>query len=224
MRNIHRLFFSFILGSLPFTPLQAKETSTFFWDASKEIAIAKSAAPENISANATVWVLTKAGYKKAIEGSNGFNCLVMRKWSAIFDVQKDLFEWDDLVAPVCFDPVSSKGQMIEQFRRHKLGLAGKSHDEIKTAIYTEYAEGKIPTPDAVSFSFMYSAAQKLSPQIMHGHPHVMVYAPNYTNDMLGGATPMSGDPIVFEAPGTFRATVAIPVNGRSQHIEPVISE
>lgn len=217
---MHRKILAYASTVCALTTAYAKEPDSFFWDEDKEISIARSAAPEAISDNASIWVLTPKGYRKVIEGDNQFNCLVMRKWSAIFDIQKDLFTWDDLVAPICFDPVSSKGQMIEQFRRHELGLAGKSHDEIKAAIYTDYVEGKILTPATVSFSYMYSSAQKLSPQAQHWHPHIMVYAPFYTNGMLGGFSPTSGDPIVFEAPGTFRATVAIPVNGRETHIQP----
>src|SRR5882724_12591108 len=47
-----------------------------------EIALARSAAPENVSAHATVKVLTAAGYKVAAQGDNGFVCIVMRGFSA----------------------------------------------------------------------------------------------------------------------------------------------
>lgn len=67
---------------------------------------------------------------------------------------------------------------------------------------------------------MYSAAQKLGPTVGAWHPHVMVYAPGYTNEMLGGASVASGDPVLAEAPGTARAIIAIPVDGRAGHIQP----
>lgn len=202
------------------TPSNAEEADSFFWDESNEIAIARSAAPEQVSLNATIWVLKQDGFVIAVEGSNDFNCLVMRKWSALFDVQEELFDWDALVAPICFDPQSSKGPMAEQFMRHKLGLSGATHDEIKAAVYFAYADGDIPLPVSGSFSYMFSSAQNLSPNAGHWHPHVMVYTQNYKNEMLGGFTPASGNPIVFEAPGTFRAVVAIPVDGRNSHIDP----
>ncbi len=47
-----------------------------------ETALARSAAPENVSAHATVKVLTAAGYKVAAQGDNGFVCIVMRGWGA----------------------------------------------------------------------------------------------------------------------------------------------
>src|SRR5215467_5217007 len=47
-----------------------------------EIALAKSAAPANISGRATIKVLTDSGYQVASEGDNGFVCMVMRGWVA----------------------------------------------------------------------------------------------------------------------------------------------
>src|SRR3954467_3103821 len=42
----------------------------------KQIELAESAAPKEVSSKATIYVLTKNGYEKAREGSNGFTCLV----------------------------------------------------------------------------------------------------------------------------------------------------
>src|SRR5262249_41710706 len=47
-----------------------------------EIALAKSAAPANISDHATVKVLTASGYEVVHQGNNGFVCMVMRGWAA----------------------------------------------------------------------------------------------------------------------------------------------
>jgi hypothetical protein len=47
-----------------------------------EIALAKSAAPDNISGHATIKVLTASGFQAVHEGDNGFVCMVMRGWSA----------------------------------------------------------------------------------------------------------------------------------------------
>src|SRR6516164_6016905 len=47
-----------------------------------EIALAKSAAPANISDRATVKVLTKSGFEVAQPGDNGIVCMVMRGFSA----------------------------------------------------------------------------------------------------------------------------------------------
>src|ERR1051326_4830684 len=49
-------------------------------DRETEIAMARSAAPEEISRDATVMVLGEHGYVKAAEGKNGFVCIVERAW------------------------------------------------------------------------------------------------------------------------------------------------
>jgi hypothetical protein len=47
-----------------------------------EVALARSAAPEKVSARATVKVLTASGYEVTAQGDNGFVCIVMRGWAA----------------------------------------------------------------------------------------------------------------------------------------------
>lgn len=189
----------------------------FFWEKEREIAVAKSAAPETLSANASVWILTPAGYEKAVEGTNAVNCLVTRGWSAPFDT--DLFGWTALVAPICYDEISSGAPMHEQFLRAKLGLEGKSHDEIKAAVYAAYGDGTLQPLEYVGLSYMYSDAQVLGPSVGHWHPHLMIHAPYYSNDRLGPNSISSGDPVIVEAERTARAIIAVPVDGRT-HIMP----
>ena len=47
-------------------------------DRAAEIALARSAAPASISSRAQILVLGKHGYETAVNGSNGFVCLVTR--------------------------------------------------------------------------------------------------------------------------------------------------
>lgn len=207
--------------SLLTSAISAADAQSELWEKEYEIAVAKSAGPEAVSTDASIWVLTADGYESAVEGTNGFNCLVMRRWGAGFDVQKALFETPgSVIAPICYDPKASGAPMQEQFLRAELGLQGKSHDEIKSAVLDAYEAEELKALDGVAFAYMYSAAQKLGPNVGAWHPHVMVYAPGYTNDMLGGLAINSGDPVIAEAPGTVRAIIAIPVDGRRTHIDP----
>ncbi len=209
-----------VLSAVVSFPAGANEE--FFWPEAHETAVARSAAPEVISTNASIWVLSVNGYRRVSEGSNGFNCLVLRQWSAAFDTQRELFDWDGLVAPICYDAITSESSMQEQFLRARLGLMGRGHDEIKAAVMLAYGDGEIQPLERAGFSYMYSAAQRLTPNAGHWHPHIMVHAPYHTNDMLGGNSFDGGDPVVFEASGTYRAIIAIPVNGREGHIAPQI--
>src|SRR5215469_12426794 len=54
-------------------------------DRNAEIAMARSAAPEAISSDAKILVLGWRGYETAIEGRNGFVCMVERSWIQPFN-------------------------------------------------------------------------------------------------------------------------------------------
>src|SRR5262245_52721257 len=49
-------------------------------DRNAEIALARSAAPDAISSDAKILVLGSHGYETAVEGKNGFVCIVERGW------------------------------------------------------------------------------------------------------------------------------------------------
>ena len=53
-------------------------------DRNAEIALARSAAPAALSRDAMVLVLGRKGYETAVEGKNGFVCVVGRSWSSPF--------------------------------------------------------------------------------------------------------------------------------------------
>jgi len=54
-------------------------------DRNAEIALTRRAAPTSISSDATVLVFEKSGYQTAVEGKNGFTCLVERSWVSPFN-------------------------------------------------------------------------------------------------------------------------------------------
>ena len=54
--------------------------SDFMMPQDAEIALARSAAPDNVSSRATIKILTPTGFKVAVEGDNGSACLVLRGW------------------------------------------------------------------------------------------------------------------------------------------------
>jgi hypothetical protein len=181
-----------------------------------EVALARSAAPENVSAHATVKILTTSGYKVAAQGDNGFVCMVMRGWAAAISTtarERDLAYDAKLRAPHCFDPVASRTVLPLQELQAKLGMEGNGPDQIAKEVQAAYANGKLPKMEAVAFAYMFSADQDLGLGLGAWHPHMMVYAPNYENSMLGGNTPDSGLPIVGNG-GTQFAVTVIPVDDR----------
>ncbi len=176
-----------------------------------EIALARSAAPENISFHATIKVLTETGYTVAAQGDNGFLCLVMRSWSAAPD--PDASYYAKLRAPICFDPVAARTVAPAEELRTKLGLEGKSPDAIAQEVAAEYGRGQLPKMEGAAFAYMWSASQDTGPGFGAWHPHMMVYAPYYQNSMLGG-NPLGGHIPFVASSGSPYSIVLIPVDDK----------
>jgi hypothetical protein len=204
------------LGAAP-APAQTPHyppLSDYMMAPNAEIALAKSAAPENVSAHATIKILTDSGYKVAAQGDNGFVCIVMRGWGGpIFTpVQMRAVVYDaKLRAPICFNPVASRTILPLEELRTKLGVAGKDPDQIAEAVQAAYTKGELPKIETVAFAYMFSADQCLGPAGAW-HPHVMVYAPYNDNAMMGGNPPGSMLPAVGDDAGTPFAVTVIPVD------------
>src|SRR5260370_3709354 len=99
--------------------------SEYMMPSAAEIALARSAAPANISDRATIKVLTKSGYQVAHEGDNGFVCMVMRGWSAPTYTPAQLPDlvYDTTVhAPICFNLPPSRTVLPYYELRTKLAL------------------------------------------------------------------------------------------------------
>jgi hypothetical protein len=182
-----------------------------------EIALARTAAPANISDRATIKVLTKSGYEVAHEGDNGAVCLVMRGFAAptYTPVQFREIVYDPTIhAPICFTAPAARSAMPYYELRTKLAIAGMSPDQIARALETAYVKGELPKRDAVTFAYMWSAHQHLGPGIGAWHPHVMVFAPYYENTMVGGNDFGSPFPQVSDDAGTPFTVVVIPVDDK----------
>jgi hypothetical protein len=197
-------------GQTQYPPL-----SEYMMPKDAEIALARSAAPANVSDRATIKVLNESGYEVAIEGDNGFVCMVMRAWSAPTYTPAgflDFVYYAPLRAPICFNPVAAETMMPYYELRTELGLQGKNPDEIADGIEAAYAKGELPRIETVSFAYMWSADQNLGPGIGHFHPHMMVFTPYYENSMLGGNEFGGTLPFVSDDAGTPFAVTVIPTD------------
>jgi hypothetical protein len=180
-----------------------------------EVALARSAAPSNISSRATTKVLTTTGYQVVREGDNGFVCMVMRGWTAPTYTPaplRDLVFDPTVRAPICFNPEASRTVMPYYELRSKLAMEGRMPDQIAEGIEAAYARGELPKRDGVTFAYMWSADQNLGPGAGHWHPHMMVFSPYYKNSMLGDNEFGGPLPSVTDDAGTPFAVVVIPVD------------
>jgi hypothetical protein len=191
--------------------------SEYLMDRGAEIALAKSAAPDNVSDHATIKVFTASGFQTAIEGDNGFVCMVMRGFTGaptFTPVQvRAYINYDAKTrAPICLDPLASRTLLPYYELRTKLGLEGKKAEQIAERVQVAYAKGQIPKRPEVCFAYMWSADQVLGP-VGHWHPHIMVYLPNYTS-LLGTNHPQNPLPAIGDDEGTPFAVGTIPVDDK----------
>jgi hypothetical protein len=150
-----------------------------------EIALARSAAPRAISAEAEILVLGPQGYTTAVKGKNGFVCLVERSWDAEF--VNPVFWNPNIRGADCLNPAAARS-MLPHFReRTKWALAGLSIADMKERTKAELAAKAYLLPEPGAMAFMMSKAQHLSDEgSMHWHPHLMYFVAN-TSDAAWGA-------------------------------------
>ena len=101
-------------------------------DQNAEIALARTAAPPSISRDARVMVLGSHGYETAVEGKNGFVCMVERAWTNSFDSPE--FWNPKNRSPICLNPPAVRTVLPITLMRTKLVLAGKSKAEVKESV------------------------------------------------------------------------------------------
>jgi hypothetical protein len=146
----------------------------------RQIALAESAAPAEVSSKATVYILGPKGLEKVREGTNGFSCFVGRHF---------VNPTETTVEPTCFDAEGSRTILIVRLREEELRSTGKSEAEIKADIANGYKEGRFKDPSKPGFLYMMSSENRLGPTSDHGTasfpPHLMFYAPYMTTKDIG---------------------------------------
>ena len=201
-----------LFSSTALIPATAQELPRVY-DASmprdKQIALAESAAPAEVSSKATIYVLGPKGYEKAREGTNGFSCFVSRHF---------VKPTETTIEPQCFDAEGSRTLLPVYLHGEELRTDGKSEAEIKSDIASGYKEGRYQYPSKPGFLYMMSSQNRLRAIPEHGTgifpPHLMFYAPNMTTkdigfdaqpeldklDYLGMTHPGAGDNLIVVIP------------------------
>lgn len=162
-------------------------------DRNAEIAMARSAAPDAISLDATVLVFGKQGYETASAGKNGFTCLVERSWMSPLDSPE--FWNPKLRGPICYNPPAVRSVLPYTFHRTKLVLAGQSKAQMKESIKAALARKELPMPEPGAMSYMMSKDGYLGDAVAHWHPHLMFHIPK-TDGVSWGAN-LPGSPVLL---------------------------
>jgi hypothetical protein len=145
----------------------------YLMDREAEIALARSAAPDAISHDASVIVLTRHGYETAVEGKNGWVCWVGRGWMGMFDHPEF---WNPKVrAAECINPPAVRSVLPYAYKRTELLLAGHSKQEVIAAIKAAIDKKELPALEQGTVSYMMSKDSYLSDYGGHDAPHMMFY-------------------------------------------------
>jgi hypothetical protein len=163
-------------------------------DRDAEIALAKSAAPPALSSDANILVLEKDGYHTAIEGKNGFACIVERGWMSPRD-STDFWN-PKLRGPICYNPAAVRSILPYTILRTKLILGGLSKDQMVEKIQAQVDEGLLPTPEPGAMSYMMSKNQYLGDGPGHWHSHLMFHLPRVGAASWGAN--LDGSPVIVD--------------------------
>ena len=145
----------------------------YLMDRDAEIALAKSAAPDAISHDASVLVLTRHGYETAVRGKNGWVCMVGRAWGAMFDHPEF---WNPKVrAAGCFNPPAARSILPYDSKRTELLLAGHSKQDVIAALKAAIDKKELPPLEQGTVCYMMSKSAYLTDNGGHNGPHLMFY-------------------------------------------------
>jgi hypothetical protein len=145
----------------------------YLMDRDSEIALARSAAPDAISHDASVVVLTRHGYETAVQGKNGWVCWVGRSWLGMFDHPEF---WNPKVrAADCMNAPAARSVLPYAFKRTELILAGHSKPEVIAALKAAIDKKELPALEPGTVSYMMSKSSYLTDYGHHNMPHLMFY-------------------------------------------------
>src|ERR1700722_17408347 len=157
-------------------------------DRNAEIALARSAAPDSISHDARVLVLGPHGYETAVEGKNGFVCLVERGWMAPFDNPEF---WNPKIrGPLCFNPPAARSILPMTYKRTEMVLAGQSKTQVMEGIRI-FAKKELPPLEPGALTYMMSKEAYLTDAGGQKIAHFMFYTPIMDGAVWGADLPKS---------------------------------
>lgn len=169
----------------------AAPIDAYLMERNAEIALARTAAPDSLSRDADVLVLTAHGYETAVKGKNGFVCLVERSWMQPFDAPE--FMKTDGLMPMCLNPPGARTHLPFTFKTTELVIAGVPKQEMFNRLKSAFDRKELPAPEPGSMCYMMSKQQNFGPQFGHADPHLMFWYPQALH-MTWGAE-FGGSPI-----------------------------
>ena len=159
-------------------------------DLRAEIALARSAAPDSIARDAEVLVLRPRGYETAVQGKNGFVCIVGRGWAAAADPDY----WNPKVrVPMCVNAPAARSYLLRVTKITNLALRGLTLDQVNDSIAAALARKELPPMEAGSMCYMMSKEGYGGDVAPHWPSHLMFFYSDVDPAIWGANVP--GSPI-----------------------------
>jgi hypothetical protein len=182
-------------------PRMAPTPQYLMSDPQAEIALARSAAPAAVSRDATILVLKEHGYETAVQGKNGFVCVVERSWMGPVDSPE--FWNPNMRGPICFNPPAVRSVLPITYKRTELALTGLSRTQLIASMQDMVRRKELPALEPGAMSYMMSKEGQLGDAVGHWHPHLMFYSARSDGADWGAdvpGSPVSLNPQFQDAP------------------------
>jgi hypothetical protein len=174
----------------PSYPSEAASNAYRIANVADEIALARSAAPDSIAADASILTLGDHGYDTAVHGKNGFVCLVERSWANTFSEPEF---WNPKIrAPICFNAAAARSVLPDYLEKTRWALARASKADMIARHKTEAASKPAAAPESGAMSYMLSKQAYLGDGAGHWHPHLMFFS---TLDAAAWGADSKGSPV-----------------------------
>jgi hypothetical protein len=171
---------------------------------SVQIALAESAAPPAVAADAAIYIIGATGYKKIRDGKNGFTCLISRQYR-------------NTLEPECFDAEGTATVVPTRLFVEARRADGAADSDIERELDEAYRSGRFVAPRKPGLVYMLSAHNYVldpdSKQIVHFPGHLMFYAPYATQQDVGSGP---GAPFIV-SPGTPHALLIVVPASAMEH-------
>jgi len=163
----------------------------YLMDRTAEIALARTAAPESISRDAEVVVLGRHGFETAVQGKNGFVCIVGRGWSSAADPDF----WNPKVrVPLCMNAAAAHTYLLRITKITDLTLAGRTLAQVNDAIGAAVAKKELPPMEPGAMCYMMGKQGYGGDVAPHWPSHLMFFYSD-TDPAIWGAN-LPGSPII----------------------------
>ena len=143
-----------------------------------EQALALSALPTRLRDQASVYILNEKGFEKTRTSEGPFSCIVARNHP-------------QSIIPQCVDAAGRDTILPAIIFRTEQSLNGKQPDQIAKQFESMAEDGTFVAPARPGLSYMMSPFNKIyshkTNDFIAAGPHVMYYAPNLSNEDIGGS-------------------------------------